>query len=865
MSTHTQAPTVALLQVTYYPDGGRYSMPPAWTPAEPPPPSDRYLITTAREALSADYRSTAREVWIYPLHAHGGPFVRPSRQATPEIIERELKTQLKGSLILADIDDEPAHAAKRPSSAAWHQALDKALEKYRSFAGFTIYHTQRGARVGLILEHAQDLDTYQEARNEFYSMIEEELNAAGEELQGAAIDHKCKNLGRGFAAPHINKRGQPISPEHARLWMHPDNTPQTHVDALCDNWKARLTRTANANSGRGATPRQATRGGERSASPHSAQPRRRKPSPTYIPAPEHRESLDGTQLYELARSAFAQVCRLTGDEALRLEILEALDRHLMDGRRMQKEGPAWFERTLEEYAGTYPAEDEARADMAPPPPAPVQGLPELSPMRRTFTHGDDLELAHAILESFGDSPAPLWHGNGLRRYDPARGTWTHYGPLTLARVAFTARGAQVIKGESARDYSVSQAKVSAALKMLSAICGADSTESPFDTAPRGIALAGGVFIYAHRDELRVTEASPAHYAIHSLNINLPTDTRRYFETQGAEGTKPSPPPTFTGDYLARSLYRPPEDEDGESPADIQEEIRQKIDTIGEWLGLALLGLCTREAVALVVHGSGSNGKSVLTSLIAELFGPEQCAHLPPQAMSERFSRAQLFGAAVNVVSEMPESDLLSSDTLKAIISGDTIEVERKHQDPFHFTPRAAHIFAANKLPASRDRSHGLWRRLLPISFHTIFSRENRDPYLIERLRAEIPELVLWALDKARGYLARGGFEHTALIERARWAWREITDSVATHTREQLELTDDPKDGDSIKDLWTAFRAWGEDVGLQGAAKMSLTAYAQHLAALPDVKKKRVRVGHKVERRVNLKLKTPPATNPHTWS
>lgn len=862
--THTapQAPTVALMRVSYR--DGRYSMPPAWKPLEPAPRSDTYRITTAREALSADYTQLNSEVWLYPLHASGGPFVRPSRPAPPETIKRELGTELQGSMILVDIDDEPAHAEKRHSAAAWHEALELALEPFKSFAGFIHYRTQRGARVGLILAEPAELELYQEARNEFYQMITEAITPA----QGAAVDQKCKNLGRGFAAPHITKRGEPITPAHAALWMHPTNTPQTHIDALAQNWRARIQQ-ATANSGRGAPHRQAPRGGERSASqnaaPSSPNQRTRKKSPAYIPAREHRAALDNTELYQLTRSAFAAVCRMTGDEALRREMLEALDRHIMDGRRMQKEGPAWFERQLEDYAQTHPPETEARADLAPPEPAPVQGLPELVPMRRVFSHGDDLELAHAILDTFGGAPSPLWHGNGLRRYDPKRGTWTHYGPLTLARIAYTARGAQVIKGESARDYSVSKAKTDAAIKMLAAICGADSAESPFDTAPRGIALAGGLFVYASRDGLEIAEPSPTHYAIHSLDVEMSAATRKHFETDGDEGETPRPPAVFCGDYLARSLYRPPETEDGETEADIQREIAQKIDTIGEWLGLALLGLCTREAVALVVHGAGSNGKSVLTSLVADLFGPEQTAHLPPQAMSERFSRAQLFGAAVNVVSEMPESDLLSSDTLKAVISGDKIEVERKHQDPFSFTPRAAHIFAANRLPASRDRSHGLWRRLLPISFHHIFTTHDRDPHLLERLRAELPELVTWALDKARGYLARGGFEHTALIEAARWEWREITDSVATHYREALEHVTDPKDGETVKELWTAFRIWGEDVGLSGAAKMSLTAYSQHLTALPNVQKKRVRVGGRVERRVNLRPKTPPTNQPKEWT
>jgi putative DNA primase/helicase len=224
-------------------------------------------------------------------------------------------------------------------------------------------------------------------------------------------------------------------------------------------------------------------------------------------------------------------------------------------------------------------------------------------------------------------------------------------------------------------------------------------------------------------------------------------------------------------------------------------------------------------------------------------------------MSERFSRAQLFGAAVNVVSEMPESDLLAADTLKAIISGDTIEVERKHQDPFSFTPRAAHIFAANKLPASRDRSHGLWRRLVPVEFCTVFTAETRDPQLISALRAEFDLIVPWALECARGYITRGRrFAHADRINAWRGAWRADTDATAGYLAEMLETVTDHKDGETAETLWRAFQRWADDQGLEHAKKTALKTFGSHLRALPGVTKKSVSVNGKIEARYNLKRK-----------
>ena len=358
---------------------------------------------------------------------------------------------------------------------------------------------------------------------------------------------------------------------------------------------------------------------------------------------------------------------------------------------------------------------------------------------------------------------------------------------------------------------------------------------------------------------------PEFYAIHALDYELSPQLLAYWDDEDA-GTEPREPATFTRSFLARSLHRAPEDDETEQT--IRDEISAKITTIGEWLGLALLGLCTREATALVAHGPGSNGKSVLSKLIIDLFGAERTAHLAPQAMKERFSRAQLFGAAVNVVSEMPESDLLESDTIKAMISGDAITVENKNEKPFRMIPRAAHFFAANTLPASRDRSHGLWRRLIPIEFHHIFTREDKDPDLLDKLRSEYDQLVPWALDLARQYIERGGYKHQDYIDQWRGKWRRETDSISAFIEARCELLTSPHDEGALdsETLWQRFRTYADDVGQTGAARMSLTAFGRSLRSQPDLIKARRRKDGRQQTFYNLKLKdTARVSAPGTWS
>ncbi|MBM4292598.1 MAG: hypothetical protein FJ138_15245, partial [Deltaproteobacteria bacterium] len=700
MSLDTDAPNTparldgAAVRVRYIADGDRYAPPPAWKPGEPGERFTRdYIRAPLRDLLTRDYRTEGPgvEVWLYPLHSDGPHFTRPTREATPDIIARELKSRISASGAFIDLDDLATHNAKAPaSSEETRQALSEALAPLRVMPGFFSYLTARGARAGLIYSAPVALETHTAALREFMAQVEERvarpLKARGVEVE---VDAKCTDLGRGYAAPLLHKRGRAQEPERVALFIHEQDAPAVLIEKLAALWTRRLTATAAAAStGRAGAPN-STSGAAREGTPRQGgasagqrgEGRARAPKAPKTYVPNDLTGLDNPACYQLTRSAFYALCQVIGHEALRRDMLEALDRHIMGGRRMMKEGPAWFDRTLAEYADAAPAQDiEPRAEEALPEPARVEGFDELTPLRRVFTRGDDLELSEAIVESFhtpsaGEPIAPIWHGNGLRRYSPADGVWKYYAPRALKRIAMGARGAVITTASGAKDYPVSSARVEAAVKMLSPLCGArdgDHGESVFDTAPRGIVL-GGQFVRATDEGLYVEAARPDHLAIHSLPYTVPPQVAGYWVSGCVEGSAPRRPPVFTGRYLAASLTRAPEEALGETPESVKREVEAKITTIGEWLGLALLGLCTSEAVALVVHGQGSNGKSVLTHLVAELFGAEQTAHLPPQQMGERFSRAQLFGAAVNVVSEMPESDLLAADTLKAVVSGDKIE------------------------------------------------------------------------------------------------------------------------------------------------------------------------------------------------
>lgn len=51
----------------------------------------------------------------------------------------------------------------------------------------------------------------------------------------------------------------------------------------------------------------------------------------------------------------------------------------------------------------------------------------------------------------------------------------------------------------------------------------------------------------------------------------------------------------------------------------------------------------------------------------------------------------------------------------------------------------------NHKPEIRDTSNGMWRRMLMLPFNASFTKAQLDPMLMEKLRAEMPGILNWAI------------------------------------------------------------------------------------------------------------------------
>jgi putative DNA primase/helicase len=129
--------------------------------------------------------------------------------------------------------------------------------------------------------------------------------------------------------------------------------------------------------------------------------------------------------------------------------------------------------------------------------------------------------------------------------------------------------------------------------------------------------------------------------------------------------------------------------------------------------------------AVINYGDGANGKDTLREIFTQLIGKHRFTSISLQSFKEadsgrRFGIFDLYRSAINWSSENSAINTDKSQTLKAAITGDPIQLERKNKDPIEASPRAIFFFNMNGTPNISSLSEAVKSRLCPIEFKNTF-------------------------------------------------------------------------------------------------------------------------------------------------
>lgn len=426
-------------------------------------------------------------------------------------------------------------------------------------------------------------------------------------------------------------------------------------------------------------------------------------------------------------------------------------------------------------ADSNPAEDDTSEPRACAAGVGSSAAPSRLPV---FERGDHAELADVLIKQLSSSLDLLVHDEGgLYRYEASCGRWRLLKKPLLHRIVKALAGSRGVDGP----LEVQVSDANGAITFAGAEVHRDEF---FSSAPRGVHFTNGFVVVTTTGEIVVHEHSPDHRARSGFDFEYAPDAAcprwlAFF----AE--------TFAGD------------------ADASE----KTACIQEMGGAALLGIAPKYQKDVIFLGEGSNGKNVIIDvLVASMPAGTTCA-IAPQDWGSEYRLAMLAGKHLNVVSELPESDILSSGTFKAIITGDLVTGREIREAPFDFRARAAHVFAANQLPGTTDQSHGFWRRQMILSFNNVVPDDRQNPHLADEILAvERGAIVQWLLEGAARLIRNGRFtvppSSIAEIER----WRRTTDVVDTFLADCTAPAVDDDERTPAKTLYTSYREWSIENG-----------------------------------------------------
>ena len=213
-----------------------------------------------------------------------------------------------------------------------------------------------------------------------------------------------------------------------------------------------------------------------------------------------------------------------------------------------------------------------------------------------------------------------------------------------------------------------------------------------------------------------------------------------------------------------------------------EDAEQKKMLIQEYFGYCLMRDMNYHK-ALMLYGSGGNGKSVICDILEALV--PYATHLEWTELGEQRGLERLADSWLNVSTEISYKENSASTGFKKVVAGETITANPKYKRPFDFKAHCKLIFASNGVPQTESDS-GVFRRLIIIALNNSFvGRE--DWQLTNRLKEELPGIFNWAIVGAARLRGQGYFTYVPSNVTELQEYRRAINSLQSFHDEELNM------------------------------------------------------------------------------
>lgn len=189
---------------------------------------------------------------------------------------------------------------------------------------------------------------------------------------------------------------------------------------------------------------------------------------------------------------------------------------------------------------------------------------------------------------------------------------------------------------------------------------------------------------------------------------------------------------------------------------------------------------------------GDTGKSVLIRLFINTIGIDKVASIKLGELKadNRFILGSLPNCRLIACGDESNSNVTDSSTFKSLTGGDAVKIEPKGKQGFSYIYNGGFVIACNGLPSfTDDKGSHLFDRLLILPCEHHITEENRDADLDEKIKKEIPAIMVWFLEGLHRLIDNGFvFTKSEYSTFSKEEYRMTVDTVYRFITEKYVIT-----------------------------------------------------------------------------
>jgi len=256
----------------------------------------------------------------------------------------------------------------------------------------------------------------------------------------------------------------------------------------------------------------------------------------------------------------------------------------------------------------------------------------------------------------------------------------------------------------------------------------------------------------------------------------------------------------------------------------------------EWFGYCLTADTSQQKMLLLV-GPRRSGKGTIGRVLTRLVGAANVCGPTISSLAGPFGLQPLIGKSLAVVSDARFAckDMPTVVERLLCISGeDTLTIERKHIGSATLRLPTRLMFLTNELPRLSESSGALAGRFLVLRLaESFYGREDRE--LTDKLYAELPGILLWAVDGWKRLNSHGRFVQPASGEDAVRDLEDLSSPVGAFVRDRCVVG--PNFRAWTSELYEAWKSWCESEGWRSVSTNA--SFGRDLAAaFPGIARRR---------------------------